>query len=168
MKPTIDNLLQKYWDGISSLDEEKQLKDYFNSDHVDDTHKSLSPLFAYYKQEAEITTDFVPDLSFTNENLVSKKLSLEASKPKVRLLIPKIIGIAASLLLLFTVTYQQFNIEDTSYNNKYTEVQNPDEALEIAIEALGFLGNKYNKGTTSVSKGLKNLEKTDVFNLNKK
>lgn len=158
MKPTIDNLLEKYWDGLSTLDEEKQLKDYFNSGNIDNAHKGLSPLFAYYKQESEITTDFVPDLSFTKE----------VSKPKVRYLIPKIIGIAASLLLLFTVTYQQFNVEDTSYNNKYTEVENPDEALAIAIEALGFLGNKYNKGTTSVSKGLKNLEKTDVFNLNKK
>jgi hypothetical protein len=155
MKPTIDHLLEKYWDGMTTLDEEKQLKDYFNSDHVDDVHKSLSPLFAYYKHESEVTTDFVPDLSFTNET----------SKPKVRYLVPKIIGIAASLLLLFTVTYQQFDMDEKSYNNKYTEVENPDEALAIAIEALGFLGNKYNKGTTSVSKGLKNLEKTDVFTL---
>ncbi len=156
MRPTIDQLIQKYWDGESTLAEEKQLKDYFNSGAVDDAHMSLAPMFRYYRSESEITTDFVPDLSFTQE-----------SKPKVRYLIPKIMGIAASLLLLLTVTYQQLDMDDTSYNNKYTEVENPDEALAIAIEALGFLGTKYKKGTTPMSKGLKNLEKTDVFNFTK-
>ena len=158
MKALIDNLLIKYWDGTSTLDEEEQLKNYFNSEHVDNDHKSLVPLFLHYVRESEMTTDFVPDLSFTKDK----------NDAKVRYLMPKIIGIAASLLLLFTVTYQPFNIKETSYNNKYTEVENPDEALAIAIEALGFLSNKYKKGTTPVSKGLMKLEKTDVFNLNQK
>jgi len=157
MQPTIDHLIQKYWDGESSLEEERQLKDYFNSGSVDDAHKALSPMFRYYESESKLTTDFVPDLSFTTE-----------SKPKVRYLIPKIMAVAASLLLLLTVTYNQLDVSDTSYNNKYTEVENPDEALAIAVEALGFLGTKYKKGTTPVSKGLKNLEKTDVFNFSKK
>mgnify|MGYP000639411304 FL=1 len=157
MQSTIDHLIQKYWDGESSLEEERQLKDYFNSGSVDDAHKSLIPMFRYYKSESKLTTDFVPDLSFTNE-----------SKPKVRYLIPKIMAVAASLLLLLTVTYNQLDVSDTSYNNKYTEVENPDEALAIAVEALGFLGTKYKKGTAPVSKGLKNLEKTDVFNFTKK
>jgi hypothetical protein len=77
-------------------------------------------------------------------------------------------GVAASLLLLLTVTYQQFSMDDTHYNNKYTEVENPDEALEIAIEALGFLSNKYKKGTEPMSKNLKNLEKADVFSFDNK
>lgn len=157
MKTEVNSLINKYWEGQTSLSEETQIREYLLSDKVADEHKELIPLFSYFQEASEITMDFDLDLSFTQE----------VRKPKVRFLMPKIIGIAASLLLLLTVGYQQFNMDDASYNNKYTEVQDPDEALEIAIEALGFLSNKYEKGTTSVAKGFKNIEKADVFNLQK-
>jgi len=157
MRSKIDDLLEQYWNGDTSLQQEQQLKDYFNSDNVDEAHKTLTPMFQYYESASNIKSDFVPDLSFTEEK-----------SPKVRYLIPKIMGVAASLLLLLTVTYQQFSMDDTNYNNKYTEVENPDEALEIAIEALGFLSNKYKKGTEPMSKNLKNLEKADVFSFDNK
>jgi len=157
MNSEINSLINKYWQGQTSLSEEETIREYVLSDRIAEEHKDLVPLFSYYKSESDISMDFDIDLSFTKER----------QKAKVRFLMPKIIGIAASLLLLLTVGYQQFNVTDASYNNKYTEVQDPDEALEIAIEALGFLSSKYKKGTAPVSKGFKNVEKADVFNFNK-
>jgi len=157
MKSEINSLINKYWEGQTSLTEDETIREYILSDRIAEEHRDLVPLFSYYKSESDISMDFDINLSFTKEK----------QKPKVRFLMPKIIGIAASLLLLLTVGYQQFNVTDASYNNKYTEVQDPDEALEIAIEALGFLSNKYRKGTTPVSKGFKNIEKADVFNFKK-
>ena len=80
--------------------------------------------------------------------------------------LPKLIAIAASLALLLTVSLHLFDNGDTMYKNKYTELEDPEEALEITMEALGFLSKKYEKGTEPMSKHFKNLEKTNVFDLN--
>jgi len=159
MKYNIQSLIDKYWEGETSLAEEQAIKQYLSSNEVSEDHKDLIPLFSYYKMESGLSLAKEElDLSFVRE-----------AKPKVRYLIPKIMGIAASFLLLFSVTYQYLGVsEDAIYTGKYTEVEDPEEALEIAMDALGFLGNNYSKGTTPMSKGFKGLEKTDVFNFDKK
>ncbi|BDD11853.1 hypothetical protein FUAX_42850 (plasmid) [Fulvitalea axinellae] len=47
----IKTLLEKYWDGETSLEEEKELKQYFNSPNVAEGLKRYAPLFAFYKEE---------------------------------------------------------------------------------------------------------------------
>ena len=116
MTDDIQKLLDKYWAGESSLEDEQALKDHFSGN---DNHDELTPLFSYLNSEKDNTYNFEPDLSFTKD------------KAKVRYLLPKIIGIAASLVLLFTLSTGTFNSTDQSYKNKYTEVEDPEEALEI-------------------------------------
>jgi len=156
MKNDIQELLNKYWAGDSSLDEEAQIKSYFQSDNVDKQFEELAPLFVHLKAESNKSYGFEPDLSFVYNK----------PKAKIKYLIPKLLTIAASFVLLFSVAITSFNSSDTSYKNKYTEVQDPEEALEIAKEALGFLGNKYEKGTSPMTKHIKNLERTAVFKYN--
>ena len=156
MNKGIDNILDKYWNGESTLQEEAQLRAYFNSDEVAEEHRELSPLFQYFEAEATKTYDFEPDLSFT-----------KSSGSKIRFLIPKIIAIAASLVLLFTVSKQWVSsAEDTVYKNKYTELQDPQEALDITLDALGFVSHKIDKGTQELSH-IKEIEKTAVFKFDK-
>jgi len=158
MKNNIQSLIDKYWEGQSTLSEEQSIKDYLSSNQVSEDHKDLIPLFNYFDMESGISlgTDEL-DLSFT-----------QTKKPKVRYLIPKIMGVAASFLLLFAVSSQFLNpAEDPSYKGMYTEVEDPEEALKIAMSALGILGNNYSKGTKPMSKGFKGLEKTNVFKFDK-
>ena len=156
MRYNIDNLLDKYWNGETSLEEEAQLRDYFTSGDLDEDHKELRPLFAYFNNAAQLGHNFEPDLSFTRKK-----------GRTIRMFIPKIITIAACLTLLFTISYTWVvQSEDTVYKNKYTELQDPEEALAITLDALGFVGHKIDKGTRELSH-IKEIEKTAVFKFNK-
>lgn len=153
MTHNISELIEKYWAGESSLEEETQIKDYVLSDEVADEHLSLVPLFSYFNEEKSLHFDFKPDLSFTQQE-----------KPKVRFMLPKIIGIAASFLLLLTLTFNYMGgQEDKVYVNKYTEVEDPEEALEIAMEALAFLGHNFDKGNSVMTKNLGSLDKAAII-----
>ncbi len=48
----IDNILNKYFEGISSLQEEKTLKAYFDSDQVKPEHTSYKPMFDYFTHQS--------------------------------------------------------------------------------------------------------------------
>lgn len=160
MKNNIQSLIDKYWNGESTLAEEQSIKDYLSSGQVSEDHQDLIPLFSYFEMESGLSLDKQElDLSFVKEE-----------KSKVRHLMPKVMGIAASLLFLLTVSFQFLNPGDdgTMYKSKYTEVEDPEHALEIAMDALGMLGKNYSKGTKPMSKGFKGLQKTDVFKFDKK
>jgi len=156
MRYDIEKLLDKYWNGESSIQEEQEIRSYLLSDSVDEDHREFIPLFQYFESESKVGSEFELDLSFT-----------QSQKTKVRFLFPKLIAIAASLVLLFSVSRQWVNSStDTIYKNKYTELQDPNEALQITLDALGFVSHNIEKGTREVSH-LKKFEKTAVFNFDK-
>ena len=43
----IDNILEKYFEGETTLDEEKLLRSYFQSGKVTDEHLAYAPIFRY-------------------------------------------------------------------------------------------------------------------------
>ncbi len=156
MNHDIDNILEKYWNGETSIEEENAIKEYMLSDNVAGDHQSYIALFRYFDEEKNLDYEFVPDLSFA-----------QSKKNKLRFIVPRVIAIAASLLLLFTINKIWIgNSSDTIYKNKYTELQNPEEALQITLDALGFVGHNLDKGTKEVSH-MKQFEKTAVFNFDK-
>jgi len=56
IKNEIDQLLNKYWEAESTLDEEQQLKDYFATSEVHDEHLSFRQLFSDLKSSRFITS----------------------------------------------------------------------------------------------------------------
>ena len=47
----IKQILEKYWEGETSLQEENLLHEYFNSDDVVEELKDVQPMFQYFKEE---------------------------------------------------------------------------------------------------------------------
>jgi len=163
MTNSIDQIINKYYAGESSLEEETTLKAYLLSGQVDAAHTHMIPLFQHFEAEQNITFDFEPDLSFTDQN--SKK----NDEPIVRNMWPKVISIAASFVILFAVAFNWFNSSETMYKQKYTlldDQADQERALEITLDALGFLGKKYDDGTKSLIH-IKDLERTDIYKKNK-
>lgn len=62
MKHNIDLLLDKYWEGESTLEEESLLKTYFQSDDVADDHLEFLPLFAWMKESANLVCTVSTDV----------------------------------------------------------------------------------------------------------
>ena len=56
----VDDLVEKFFAGDTSIEEEEELKTYFNSGQIDKKHQSYLPLFEYFKKgrEIELSSDF--------------------------------------------------------------------------------------------------------------
>ena len=50
----IKDLLDRYWDGETSLEEERRIKTYFSAGPVDERLRSFAPLFTAIRQEQEV------------------------------------------------------------------------------------------------------------------
>jgi len=61
----IDDLLSKYWNAETSLNEEKILKAYFSGNDVTSEHKEYVPLFSFYDNASQLSTEV--ELSVPNE-----------------------------------------------------------------------------------------------------
>ena len=55
MRPDIDNLLEKYWEGETSVEDEKVLKQYFKSSDVEEEHAAFKDLFVFFENVSQIT-----------------------------------------------------------------------------------------------------------------
>ncbi len=63
----INNILAKYWEGQSSLEEEAQLRSYFLSNEVAEEHKEYVPLFQFYASESQHVSK-----SYTGSSLLAE------------------------------------------------------------------------------------------------
>ena len=151
-------LIEKYWAGESSLEEEQIIRDYLASDKVSSEHQDLVPLFSLFQQQGHVTlTKDIDRRLFINQDN-------DHQETKVRRLWPRMAAVAASLAILMVATFTYIQKNETT-TVQYAEIENAEEALEITMEALAYLGHNYDKGTSSI-KHLKQLEKTNVFSFN--
>jgi len=155
-------LVEKYWNGETSLEEEKILTGYLTSDNVHEDHLDMVPMFSFFENQNAVRMEKALDLSFVNDKSTEEAKQTQKTT-KTRWLFPKVAAVAASMALLLMFTFNMMNSD--SGNASYVEVQDPEEALELRMEALAFLGHNYDKGAMPM-KHIKQLEKTNVFNFN--
>ena len=48
MKHNIDHVLDKYWAGESSIEDENILKEYFSKDDIQENHQPFKELFVFF------------------------------------------------------------------------------------------------------------------------
>jgi 7-cyano-7-deazaguanine synthase in queuosine biosynthesis len=121
----IENLLEKYFEGETSLPEEKQLRAYFTSDEVEPHLQQYRVIFGYFKdaQQEEL-----------KEKLVKKRNANTW------------LSLAASVVVMFGVgTYAYLNEQQDlgTYND-------PEKAFLETQKALMLLSKNVNKGVNSV------------------
>jgi len=78
----IDKLLEKYFEGETSLQEESVLRNYFRASDVEERHMIYAPMFNFFLEER-------------------KEVDIENKKRKIPLYVW--LGVAASILLLICV-----------------------------------------------------------------
>ncbi len=150
----INNIIDKFWLGESTLEEEAILRAYFNSDTIESIHQPFQAYFNFIKSERNIQFDKELSLPGTTVQPAAKIIKLRSMR--------KWIGVAASILILVGF-FWILNLQD----NKTTQLdtyENPELALEQAKEALFFLSNKMDKSAQSTAEQIKQLEKLSIFN----
>lgn len=88
---TINELLDKYFQGQTSIAEENELKEYFGSDKVSEEHKPYETMFSNFLQESQITNPSKPVLHYEPAHIIRKN--------KLRIWIASASGIAATVLV---------------------------------------------------------------------
>jgi hypothetical protein len=128
----MEALLEKYFEGETSVAEENELKNYFSSSNVAPHLEQYRPLFGYFTEAKE--QKFINDVS-----LVSKK-------QKVAWL-----SIAASIVVFVGVgTYTYFNTYEVKESKELGTYDDPKEAFEATQKALAMLSDNVNTGVEGV------------------
>lgn len=84
----IKTLLDKYFDGETSREEDIQLRQYFSEADVDDVFYEIKPLFSYLKEEANVL-EFLRDLRAESELISETDLRTESELKSISILKPK-------------------------------------------------------------------------------
>lgn len=129
----MEALLEKYFEGETSIAEEKELRDYFSSSDVAPHLEQYRPLFAYFIK--------------AKEQKLATSVSLVTKKSKKVLL-----SIAASVAVLIGVgTYTYFNTADmVNESEELGTYDNPQEAFDATQKALAMLSENVNVGVEGV------------------
>lgn len=137
MEPNkIEDILEKYFEGKTSIAEENQLREYFSSPNVAQHLEQYKPMFGYFSQ--------------AKEQKSTHEIPLQTKKRNVAWL-----SIAASAVVLLGIGTYFFVSEqkDTTAVASQTELgtyDDPEEALKATQKALALLSNNVNVGIESV------------------
>ena len=139
----IKDLLQQYFEGQTTQNDEKLIESYFRSGNIDPELQEYKSFF-----------DGLNELSVNERNpkLESEIMdfileSEHREKTKYRWLWQTVTGVAAAIIIVlggFLFWQQQQKPQDT--------FKNPQEAYAYAEQTLQFVSEKYNKGFASLSK----------------
>ena len=134
----IEKLLEKYFEATTTVEDEKQLRDYFSKDSVAPHLEQYAPMFNYF--------------SIAKDERFTKQVPL---KPRVSY--HKWISIAAVAVIAFGIFF----------GNDYREQREAEYAYNETKKALNLLAQNLERGTEKVAY-LNEFEQTKqkIFNNN--
>lgn len=141
----IEDLLGKYFNAESTLEEEEQLQNYFNSDQVDVDLLSYKSYFSF------IQTEKTKQVSAGFDEKLFEKLEQTPIKAKSRNLWPVLSRIAAVVVLAIGVYFlipKEPSAEPTAIDWSKYEVQSVEEALLITHGSLLKTSTELNNAST--------------------
>ena len=157
----IQSLLDKYFEGESTLVEEAQIKAYFQGDQIDESLQIYSEFFQFLGEEKDQQT-LRPE--FETELLAElAKEDTPSRSAKVRQLPGMLLRIAALVVLMiglyFLVPQQDDQLTAGEFDWESVELENEQEAFEQTKAALELLASKLNGSSKTATEHLQNVEK---------
>lgn len=151
----IKALLDKFYDGTTSREEEAELQSYFTSGRVPEELSADRELFVSMTSASE-PVDVPADL---NEKIISGLREAERSESRSRRInLYSFSALAAGLLIIFSV-YLGFLREDHHQAMTQYAIEDPDLAYVEAKKALEYVSLKWNDATAELG-NLKQVNKT--------
>lgn len=129
----IESLLEKYFEGATTIAEEKELSAYFSSSDVAQHLEPYRPMFGYF--------------SIAREQQFEPKVPLQSKKRKT----VAWLSVAASVVVLISAgTFAYFNYTSANKSQELGTYDNPEEAFRETQKALAMLSDHVNTGVESV------------------
>ncbi len=172
MKPEIiATLLQKYFDGATSLEEEIHLKKYFESDNIDNQFLKYKKLFDYFKISASKTLSDAATEQISTQWVTPQYPTLKTDKKPTFLTHFKTnwawraaAAVVVSGGLWWATTQSQQTMlppkTQLAANWEADTEESPEVAYEKAKAALMLISKKMKKGTKTVETELAKIKKS--------
>lgn len=142
-KYDIDRLLEKYFEGESSLEEEKILRCYFSQKSVSEEHMQYAALFQYLNEEQTKQVNFV----------------LDKKKGTNRIKIGLKVGIAASMALILALGISQIYLKSNNDQTMaYIDGHRISDIGEINSQAMISLSNVSDIDTETIDSQINILD----------
>ena len=137
----LEILLERYFDGKTTLAEEQQIKEFFkNSAELPQKMKETKAMFEFFQNEKEKQADF-------EFSPIKRK-----DKAKIRKLYYQVSAIAASILILISIFTYTDNLEEQKVyayiNGK--PIMNEQVAEMEAKRALMLVSSNFNQGAENL------------------
>jgi hypothetical protein len=131
----MNDLLEKYWQGTTTLQEEQQLREYFCGGDIAAQHQVYKPLFLSFNPEKRMEDD--------GYDAFAKVKLQQTDNHKFNRRTWKGLAIAASFSLAVALGAGYFNYQEEPELGTY---DTPEEAYAATVAALEMVSNKLNKG----------------------
>lgn len=178
----VKQLIEKYFEGDTTLQEEALLADYFAGNNIADELKQYQPLFKFFATEKQIilsqsTTNDILKLTQRQKGQQEVSNGLKAKRggggfsagnlslwwrAAAAVLI---IGVSSYLI---TTRFESVKNRSLAENNRikiYDESEEAEKALEEVQAALALVSKKMKKGTDQTTEGMKKVKRiTDDVN----
>ncbi len=137
----IQTLVEKYWQGQTSLSEEQELRAYY--ENQEGMGSAESAYFNFLKEEQSKSYTKTVQMPQTKKSPWTRRLA----------------SIAAALLIM---TASWWSISQLSKPTN-TKIEDPELALQITREAFALINGKIDQGGQTIIEQLPQLEKSFVF-----
>jgi len=144
----LEELLQKYWDCETSLEEEQQLQEYFRNENVPEQWKETALLFHYFESQKQKSVD----VHFEG-NVVTQLKEQPVKKGKMVNLLYNSMRIAAGVAVLLAAVF--FVRQEIRKNNTVAmedTFDDPQKALEETKKALMMISKGFGRAEQQAKK----------------
>ena len=142
----IEELLNKYWECETSLEEEQQLREFFNGTHVPEQFKEAAVLFRYFRENKKKS---IADTGF--ENKITRKL--QPSKSKIYHLTYNAMRIAAGIaVLMVAVWFIKTEVRKSTPQEIVDTYDDPQLAFEETKKALLMISKGFGQAEEEAKK----------------
>lgn len=145
----VDNLLEKFWMGSTTIEEEEILKAYFTDKNISEDQRTYAAYFDYLELHKKIKTNTLDKPNVNDKATGGRIFTLKKWAYAAAAIFALVLG---SLFL-----FNQVN-NDISKDTLVYEIEDPEEAYKVTMEALALLSYKYQKS--------ENVFKENIMHLN--
>lgn len=144
----VKQLLEKYWQCETTLEEEKRLREFFAEGNIPESLKAASDLFSFFEAEQKKT------LATNFEGAVTKKLrTRQGSKIVSMISYGNMARIAAGIVVVVAATFLIRQEVRKSYPKEMQDTYtDPQIAFEETKRALQMISNSFGKAKKEASK----------------
>jgi hypothetical protein len=142
----LEELLQRYWECETSLEEEQELREYFCKEPIPEQWKEASTLFHYFEKQREIMVR-----GNFEESVVSR---IKAPKGKMMSLVQISLRIAAGVaVVLAAIFFVRQEIRKDSNELVFEDTyDDPEKALEETKKALMMISKGFGRAEAQAKK----------------